>query len=188
MKKLLAGLLALSSISAFAQNLSGRELIELGTTTNATPTELKTCSSIAEKYASTTKKLEKIRSSNASVLSEQVKLEISEGIDEISAKHQKSLEDGAFNRKCNFSISSRVEELLSLKVEHLTVVTKNSPSLSWAKEFIEEACMASRGVLIGEPSCEKNRDGYSIRNQHGGQTNVLPDFECSQVCKVNLSP
>ena len=188
MKKLLIGLLTLGSISSYAQNLSGRELIELGSRTNASSTELKQCSSIAEKYTSTIRSLEKIRSSNASALSEQVKLDLSEGIDELSTKHQKTLEDGAFNKKCSFSLSSKVEGLLSLKIEHLVVMTKNSPSLIWAKEFIEESCNASSGVLLGEPSCEKKRDGYSTRNQHGGQTNVLPDFQCSQVCKANLNP
>ncbi len=184
MKFILVGLFILGSASTYAQT-AGRDLISEGARTNVSPTELKKCNEIANKYSLSIEKLEKIRSANALAITEQEKVDFNEVIDEISSKRQMSLNNGAMNMKCSFTLPTKVEELLALKIEHLVTVTKNSPSLQWAKEEVDNNCKALNGAIVGNSSCEKKRDGYSYPNQHGGQINVLPDFECSQVCRVN---
>ena len=111
--------------------------------------------------------------------------DLNSAVDELSLKRQSTLEDGAYNKKCQFVISSKVKELLSLKIEQLISISKNAPSLQWAKEGLEQECKRSSGVLIGEPNCEKIREGHTYKKPNGGQTNVLPDFGCIQVCRIN---
>lgn len=184
MKALLIGLCIIGSASTYAQT-QGRDLIREGTRTHTTPTELKNCIAVEKKYSVTIEKLERIRSVNVSILTEQEKIHLNEAIDEISIKRQTALDNGAMNLKCSLTLNSKVEELLSLKVEYLAPVTERSAALTWAKEIVIDNCKAINGTIVGNISCEKVRDGASYPNQHGGQTNELPIFECSQVCRVN---